>query len=491
MAAPATIIIIGSGVFGLSTAYAASRDPRFGNSKIILVDRWNFEPESSTTSVQNPGAANADTSRVIRRDYPHPHDAYAALALEALTHWRAEWGENGRYTDQRLLFAAEGSSIEGPKRDGEIINYVKDAYELSIDITPGGKDALKVVDSLAAIRAELGLPSTNPTNIDKDSNALRGYISDDCGWANAGASIEYLRQKVVKLGRVQFVVGQVGELIQSDDKAHVKGVKLLGGTEILGDLTVVAGGGQSPRILGLKDLCDVYNDVVAFIQLTQAECDELRRRKWPLIVNVNRGVFAIGPDGDNCLKLGHFSHSGIVDALKSAKIELGPRKKTLSAEQEWADPDFGWGGDVQLTELGDLVDDDKVRLNKTLADYRLFLIELLGPSSFDSIDTVGDVKYDSVLNSIAVRPFTRIRKCWYTDRPSLDFIVDYHPSFGKSLFVATGGGDHAFKFLPVIGEKIVELILYQQGVKAPALRELNPSVEELSKLWKFPDDLLK
>lgn len=47
----------------VSTAYHMSRDVRFATSEIILLDTWDFEPDSKTISVQNPGAANADTSR--------------------------------------------------------------------------------------------------------------------------------------------------------------------------------------------------------------------------------------------------------------------------------------------------------------------------------------------------------------------------------------------------------------------------------------------
>lgn len=42
----------------------------------------------------------------------------------------------------------------------------------------------------------------------------------------------------------------------------------------------------------------------------------------------------------------------------------------------------------------------------------------------------------------------------YTDTPSSDWLLDYHPDYA-SLFLATGGSGHAFKFLPVIGSLIV------------------------------------
>lgn len=56
------------------------------------------------------------------------------------------------------------------------------------------------------------------------------------------------------------------------------------------------------------------------------------------------------------------------------------------------------------------------------------------------------------------KPFSSTRVCWYADTPTEDFLVDWAPKYGKSLFVATAGIGHAFKFLPNLGEKVVERI---------------------------------
>ena len=40
-----------------------------------------------------------------------------------------------------------------------------------------------------------------------------------------------------------------------------------------------------------------------------------------------------------------------------------------------------------------------------------------------------------------------------------DWLIDYHPRYNKSLFLATGESGHAFKFLPVIGDKVVECLV--------------------------------
>lgn len=478
----------------MSTAYALSLDEKFVNTKITLVDRWNFEPNEGDKSVHNPAAANADTSRVIRRDYPH--GPYASLALEAMKLWRGKFGENNRYVNQRLYFAGEGSSLTTPQKPLETVNYIKKAYDISCEITPGGKDVIQVLDSLDEIRALLGNNPTVPPHLagkkDPLASDLRGYISNDCGWADAGTSIEWLRQEVIRLGKVEFVVGQVDTLVYTEDKKEVSGVHFLDGTTLSADLTIVAAGARSSQLLNINKLCDVYSEFTAYTQLTEEEAAELRRRNWPILVNCHRGVFAVGPDHDNRIKFGHFSYSGIVDVLKEASITVPSRPDGWEAQEKyWEDPKFGFGGAVKISELGDLDDYEADYAQRTMADYRLFLMELLGPTGFRGVDTLGMGASDIMLNNIANRPFALVRKCWYNDTPALDFVVDYHPSYGKSLFIATGGCDHAFKFLPIIGEKVVALALHNRGSETSMAKDVKPTLEELSDLWKFPPELLK
>jgi sarcosine oxidase/L-pipecolate oxidase len=61
------------------------------------------------------------------------------------------------------------------------------------------------------------------------------------------------------------------------------------------------------------------------------------------------------------------------------------------------------------------------------------------------------------LPSLHNRPFSKTRLCWYSDTRTGDFLIDYHPHW-QNLFVATGDSGHAFKFLPVIGDKIAACI---------------------------------
>jgi sarcosine oxidase/L-pipecolate oxidase len=68
------------------------------------------------------------------------------------------------------------------------------------------------------------------------------------------------------------------------------------------------------------------------------------------------------------------------------------------------------------------------------------------------------------LPSLHNRPFSKTRLCWYSDTPTGDFLIDYHPHW-RNLFVATGDSGHAFKFLPVIGDKIAACIARDRPVE--------------------------
>lgn len=61
------------------------------------------------------------------------------------------------------------------------------------------------------------------------------------------------------------------------------------------------------------------------------------------------------------------------------------------------------------------------------------------------------------LPDLLTLPIETARLCWYTDSVDNDFLVDYVPGT-EGLVVCSGGSGHGFKFLPVLGSKVVEVI---------------------------------
>ena len=131
------------------------------------------------------------------------------------------------------------------------MNYVKDAYATGCEMTPGGAGALEIWDSLDEIRSKLqGKTEVSNGTGQESKSSLRGFVSKDCGYAKSGATIEWLRQKLIRMGRVDLRVGQVQKLLYSNGGARVNGVVLIDGSEIHADLAVIAAGCHSSRIIG-------------------------------------------------------------------------------------------------------------------------------------------------------------------------------------------------------------------------------------------------
>ena len=95
------LIVVGGGVFGLSTALEAGR--RGGGRSVV--DRG---------AVPNPIAASYGPSRKIRSTYLDPH--YTRLALEAMAAWRQLEAETGKelYVADGNLNVSDGASRRAP-----------------------------------------------------------------------------------------------------------------------------------------------------------------------------------------------------------------------------------------------------------------------------------------------------------------------------------------------------------------------------------------
>lgn len=60
-----------------------------------------------------------------------------------------------------------------------------------------------------------------------------------------------------------------------------------------------------------------------------------------------------------------------------------------------------------------------------------------------------------IMPSLAERAFDRSKLCWLAQAPTADFLNAKHPRV-KGLHAATAGSAHAWKFLPIIGDLVVD-----------------------------------
>jgi len=155
------------------------------------------------------------------------------------------------------------------------------------------------------------------------------------------------------------------------------------------------------------------------MQLSAAECARLG--DIPVLLNESTGMFIIPPTREGVLKVARHGF-GYRNAVR---VRVG--------EVEGGEPDAGGNEELEISIPAD--------------DYRT-----LPPEAHSALHAA----IQEMIPWLPPRLFAATRVCWYADTPTGDFLIDYHPAFGKTLLVATGGSGHAFKFLPVLGHKIVE-----------------------------------
>ncbi|KAK4145254.1 FAD dependent oxidoreductase [Dichotomopilus funicola] len=423
---PSSILVVGSGVFGLTTALALARRDAFSHCSITVVDRSD---PSQPGAFPSPDAASVDTSRIIRADYAD--SAYTSLGDEALVQWRkrdqpTDPGAQGRYRESGLLLVADaappapdtGSAGEGVKPKLTGLDYARLSWANVLSLASKYPDLANRVRELPdpeAIREVLGTRGTSGS---------WGYINNSSGWGNAAAAMAWLYDQAKQTGRINFVPGTVVSL--EHNTTSVTGARLADGGILSAELVVVAAGAWTGGLVDLAGQAIATGQVLGYLEITEGEQQALAN--MPVILNLSTGLFIIPPT-DRVLKVARHA-TGYINpiTLTTPPLPLSPNTPPPTTPITVSLPR------TSLTHPSTTIP------ASAAADLRSALRDMLPEPP-----------------SLHTRPFIKTRLCWYSDTPDADFLIDYHPHW-RGLFVATGDSGHAFKFLPVIGDKIADCI---------------------------------
>lgn len=387
--------------------------------------------------------SSIDSSRIIRADYKDP--VYARLAAEALEIWRlpgkpsddlaqdagssgpmiyAGVGAENRYSESGLVLVGDGN-----------VDYVTESYKnmkTQADALGVG-ESVKYLDGKDAIRDAMKTGGVTGS---------KGYINPFSGWADAQAAMVWVREQCEKRANIKFLEGEVEmlwvKISETDEEEEgkvgrkkVEGVVMKNGDMLSADITVLAAGAWSPGLLDLAGRAVATGQVMAYVEVSEEE--EAQLKDIPVALDLSNGMFIFPPKG-GVMKIARHAF-GYVNSVEGGDRENGGEEKAVSR------PVTG----VSLPGVG-IPKDDEDMLAKGLGE---------------------------MVPCLKGRVFKKTRLCWYTDTPTGDFIVSYHPTIDR-LFLATGGSGHAFKFLPVLGEKVAD------GIEGRL-------EEDLTKLWKLRD----
>ncbi|KAK2020466.1 FAD dependent oxidoreductase [Colletotrichum zoysiae] len=389
-AKPKAFIIVGGGVFGLSTVlWLLARHP---GCAIFLVD---------PTESSNPKAASHDISKILRDDYPNL--LYAPLAIEAMSHWRTDGLFKDFYHQVGVLRADPGSHNEKAQSAHRSLGHESGATWMAPDKVRAAWPAFATTDFEGLDRVRY-----NP----------------NCGWVDAANSLEAVRQHVVDAGAT-LVVGEVSTLL-FDTAGGCAGVRLGNGDELTGTV-VLCTGARTAALLAesapeRKEIHAAHRlAATGAVSFTlKAEGDQKDKfRGIPVLKNTLPSVkgesMSMTPDGTlkfNCDMAFLYNQ---FHPLTGTTMSLAPADTHLT---EWTTEEH-------------IPSHLRNRAYKTLKG-------LYG----DAMDC---------------RKIDKYRICWDTTTPEHDFLITPH-SQCRHLFIATGGSFHGWKFFPVIGKYVVQML---------------------------------
>ncbi|KAI1848634.1 hypothetical protein JX266_005493 [Neoarthrinium moseri] len=397
-------IIVGAGVFGVSTAYHLIK--KYPNASVTLVDRDAFDAESRV-------AASWDWNKVVRADYDDI--VYCQLALEAQDIfesdplWKPYFHQTGIYWICRSEYAQD------------VINNYKRL---------GRKADLSAVPIDEARKLYGGLFE------DADYTGVKEVlVNKTSGWAAAGDCLRAVTRKALDLG-VKYHTAEVATLLL-DKNGHCSGIKSSTGQVLRASHTVLCTGAYTPKLLecsaassGLADIGAGSRIVAGGITTGMTKLnDESYERFAAMPVGVQGYTAAQGP---------------FIGSLPPTK-----------------DRELKWWGQTIFKNTREVLPGRYLSAPPPKPDYTQW--EVSGRLKED-INHANKVFYGK---NGASWKMEKHRICWDAFTTSSDFIISPHAA-AKGLYIATCGSFHGYKFFPVLGKYVVQML---EGRLSPELSD--------------------
>ncbi|KAH7319746.1 FAD dependent oxidoreductase [Stachybotrys elegans] len=356
-------------------------------------------------SSPNPRAASHDINKIVRDDYPDP--LYMRMLQKAMPLWRHHDNYKEYYHEVGML-RADPSNF-GPESIASYKNLGihSDARMMPVDEVRQGWNGVFA-----------------DTNFGDLSHVL---YNPNVGYGEAEKALG----AVLKLGAergVRFVQGTATKLFLGPD-GECQGVVLETDQILRANKVLLCTGARTPALLA-------------------ASAPE------------NKLLHA----GDRIIATGAVSFHTTLHGEQRAKFQRVPVLKNCLPEVKGEsmsmleDGTFKFNCDLCFTNYavfpatGDkmsLVPDDDEHQVWTGPDYIKFFKE-------KAQKTMKGL-YGKEVEGVAIENY---RMCWDASTPTHDFLITPHPHSPR-LYIATGGSFHGWKFLPVIGEYIADMVSHQ------------------------------
>ena len=223
-------LIVGAGVFGISTAYHLIK--KYPDASVTIVDRDAFDAPSRV-------AASWDWNKVMRADYDDI--VYCELALEAQDIFRTDALWKPYFHETGVYWICRGNHAQNV-----VDNYRKLGRKADISAVP-----------IAEARKLYG-------GLFEDANyegATEVLVNKTSGWAAAGDCLRAVTREALDLG-VKYVTADIASL-QIENDGRCSGVKTVNGPALTASHVILCTGAFTAKLLEISAVATGRNDLGA------------------------------------------------------------------------------------------------------------------------------------------------------------------------------------------------------------------------------------
>ncbi|KAH6638583.1 FAD dependent oxidoreductase [Truncatella angustata] len=415
------ILIVGSGVFGISTALWLARS---GYRDITV-----FDMQDTYSTGYDPAevdSASADLNKIIRFSYGDEIE-YQRLAFEAAKLWE-EWnGEIASADESQLPEVLQKGARKlwwncGYLRMSETAEY--DEFELTTLENmkkEGIRESQFMVDDASDVERakQLGWgPKLDPCRRVERLGVHKAVLDASGGFVVAYKSCAWAQHLARKAGVKLILHPSRGKVVDLGTRDGRPRLETADKQVYAGDLVIVSGGGWTQGLVPeTAGLLETTAGSVATIHIPEDRSD-LRERfspsNFPVISwSKAKGIYALPLTENGDLKIGY--------------------RRTKYTNFEEVD-----GRRISVPKTAHVTEQKETNIT---------LQALRAVQEFVSVNMPELVEFG----------ISSTKLCWYTDSIDNSFVVDFVPG-RPGVVVCSGGSGHGFKFLPILGREVVTII---------------------------------
>ncbi|KIW76373.1 hypothetical protein Z517_11119 [Fonsecaea pedrosoi CBS 271.37] len=421
------IVIVGAGVFGLSTAlHLAAR----GYTDVTVFDAQPYE-NTKYDYISGCDSASADMNKIIRSAYGEQTE-YQDLSREAIECWE-EWNQEistGRCVPDGMTRADKVFINNGhlSLTDRDELPEFEKATIRNMERAGSSDTQLITTDSQhEEIARERGFSyAMDPFERKSKGKSYLGVLDTTGGIAIADRACRFALHKAKEMG-VRFVLHPDAGCFEAfchDDRQRVTGIRMRDGRKHLASKVIMACGGWTPSLIPeLDGICETTAGSVVMLKIPPKSplferFDPERFPSWSYRMRDGAigGLYGFPRDERGYMKIGYRGTKYTNPTMQSDGEERSVPVTRYTAGEK-------------ITQLP----------KQALTVVKSFIREFLPEMVEEGIDV----------------QLTRL--CWYTDSFDNHYLIDSLPG-QESVLVATGGSGHAFKYLPNIGKWVVDII---------------------------------